>query len=224
MEQKGSILEENMSWLEIGLIVMSFIGLFLLKPIVAGYSIFPTIEKDINRILLYYIAFPFIILMMFVISGGFWKKKYNLEKMVIWTSINVVAIIAVQIIPALFIGVKPQSASLNVTLVFICSAIAEELLYRVFIVAVLQDLILRAFNLDGKITPYVIGIILSIVSAGLFMISHTNYWGDSLAMGITLTTGIVQGILYTMHKNTLVIFIAHIVLNIIAVQSVIAYL
>jgi membrane protease YdiL (CAAX protease family) len=215
------ILEEGFNIVELFLILIAFLGLILLKPVLEPLTIFQNIDRDINKDLLYFIPIPIIILIMIATIGGQTvKKKYDPNKLVIWTAINVAAVLAVQVIPIIIQHLVVQSASFYVTLLFECSAIAEETFYRLFIVALLQYMIIWVTKKDDKTFIIAVGVILSVIGGFLFMLSHTNYYSDSLLMGITFTTGLVQGILLVFHRQILISFIAHAVINLFAVQSV----
>ena len=96
-------------------------------------------------------------------------------------------------------------------------------MFRVFLIAGFQGVLVMMLSIRIKMNKamiHAIGIILSIISAALFALSHTNYWGNPILMGLTFITGLVQGILYTFHKETTAIIVAHVILNMIAVGMV----
>jgi len=222
---KDTIISRGISLIEIFLFVLAFLGLIFLKPLLTDVSIFPTIERDINRNLLYFVSFPLVLMLAFILAGPrFFKKKYKAVNLAIIILINTAALFAIQIGTALITGFQAQSIAVYVRILFVCTAIAEELMFRVFLISGFQGILVMMLSIRikmNKVMIHAIGIILSIISASLFALSHTNYWGNGVLMGLTFLTGLIQGILYTFHKETTAIIVAHVILNMLAVGMVI---
>jgi len=153
-------------------------------------------------------------------------KKRDPIIFAIGLGINIALVFAVQVIPAIFFEAVPQSIPNLVRLLFSATGIAEEIFFRLFLIGGLQYIISRAFEANGvkgqdlRFRNMFVGLILTIGQAALFVLTHTNYIGDPLALTVTFLTGLVQGIMYLIHKDTLILMVSHIAVNLAAVELI----
>jgi membrane protease YdiL (CAAX protease family) len=89
---------------------------------------------------------------------------------------------------------------------FISAAIIEEMVYRGFLVMLVQALLARLMRIkihkgmNGMklIIPNVIAIL---ISGSIFMAVHTNYYADPFLMALTFVGGCSQALWYIKTKN-----------------------
>ncbi len=227
------ILSKGIDPLELVLIVLSFVGILVLVPLLETEEIFVSLRADTNKILWYYLAFPFVfIVILWEKRGLFWQKKRKVLNFLLFLVGNIALIMLAQIIPTfILVGFTPQSVAANVTLLFVATAIAEEFFFRVFMIGFFQYLITKFFSQINSVAKrkenmiaLISGFIFVIISSLTFALAHTNYYGNNLIVIITLVTGLVQGVMFLWHRDMLIIFISHAIINILAVQNLIAHL
>lgn len=137
--------------------------------------------------------------------------------------------IGIQIIIQLVLGEGFfQVVAGDVYAFFISAAISEELLFRAFVCIVVQTLLsklIRVQNKDqekGKV--YLVNIITAIFSGFLFMLGHVRYYGDIVAILITLIGGFSQALWFIYSKSMIPIMVSHVFINIMAAGTLLASL
>jgi membrane protease YdiL (CAAX protease family) len=117
-----------------------------------------------------------------------------------------------------------QVAEVDVYFFFFDAAVVEEHLYRGFIVMLSQFLLAKIFKPKMEKDMLIINIISAVVSGGVFMAVHTNYWGNMLLMILTFTGGASQAFWYAKTKNLLIPIGAHVLINLSASRTLVATL
>ena len=114
-----------------------------------------------------------------------------------------------------------QVSSVDVYLFFFFASICEELLYRGFLVMVVQIALVIIFKMKVKKESQLllVNIFTCFISGLVFALVHTGYWGDPFLMILTFLGGISQAIWYIKSKNLFVPMIAHAAINLVASGS-----
>lgn len=111
---------------------------------------------------------------------------------------------------------------------FISAAISEELIFRAFLCIVVQTLFSKIFQVQNKDKQkgkiYLVNIITASISGLLFMIGHVRYYGDIVAILITLIAGFSQALWFMYSKSMIPIMASHVFINILAAGTLLASL
>lgn len=222
---KQSFLGQEINAIFILMSIISLLGILVSRQTLKDNPVFSDLMGDTNKILLYYLTVP--IILLFAYRDGAKLSSVQVSKLPIQTflmflMLNIISVLLVQIIPFLISGMIPQSQATMVTILFSSSGIAEEIFYRIFLIGCFQSITHR-IQLDESLKKVVV-LLIVFIQAFLFVLSHQNYYLASLNLVITFSTGIVQGIFYILHKNPLIIMVSHVFVNILAVQSIIPFL
>ncbi len=106
-------------------------------------------------------------------------------------------------------SIKLSISNTEQALYFIFVAIGEELFFRSFLIE-----LMRKFEVKNRILH---NFLMVIVSTGLFMAIHTNYYNDSSKMLTVGLSGVVLAIVYIIYRDITANILAHVLNNSIAV-------
>ena len=108
-----------------------------------------------------------------------------------------------------------QIATVDVYMFFFAAAITEELLYRGFLVMLIQYVTVKLLGIKPSTDSDVLlpNLFATILSATSFALVHERYWSDPALMVITFLGGISQSYFYLKTKNIFVPMFAHAVIN-----------
>jgi len=146
-----------------------------------------------------------------VIGNSYKRDDENLYLMCIG------AYIAIQMIGSVLQNAfKFQSVAADVYAFYNASAIIEEFFFRGMVIGIIM-LVLSKLTSNETL----IKIISIFSSAIIFALSHTRYYSNPIAMGVTLMGGITQAYFYIKTKNLFPCLLAHAIVNNIAAGSMV---
>lgn len=114
----------------------------------------------------------------------------------------------------------PQVTAPQVVAFFAFAGVAEEFVFRLGVISIIQTLFAYMFRKTGpKKTVAIIASVPAVIISGLVhLAAHFNYYDDPIAMITTLISGLYFAISYVLTRNTLVPVMVHCLLNLSVVN------
>lgn len=135
------------------------------------------------------------------------------------TGIRAVILLILCLITQIITQTALSISTVDRALYYVFGAVCEEVFFRVFLLNIFAKI-----SLEGKKQAWIIIAGGIVVQAGIFAALHGNYYGNLAMIVAVFIGGLILGIGYVLWTDATANILAHFLLNLIAVQSLLIVL